>query len=84
MAIQLATTRGATGRKQAGRPMRNTRLVTLRSSLPTGLVTLRHDVPEYLSEAHETPQDATPKVEQKGRVAVRAQVRIETPARKGS
>ena len=28
--------------------MRNTRLVTLRSSLPTGLVTLHHDVPEYL------------------------------------
>ena len=84
MAIQLATTRGVTGRKTRQRPMRNTRLVALRSSLPTGLVTLRHDVPEYLTEAHDIPQDATPKVEQKERVAVRAQVRIETPARKGS
>ena len=84
MAIQLATSRTVTGRRTAQRPMRNTRLVSLRSSLPTGLVTLHHDVPEYLSEATETPQDATPKVEQKAQVAVRAQVRIETPARKGS
>jgi hypothetical protein len=84
MAIQLATTRGATGRTTRQRPMRNTRLVTLRSSLPTGLVTLRHDVPEYLTEATDIPQDAAPKVEQKGQAAVRVQVRIETPARKGS
>jgi hypothetical protein len=84
MAIQLATTRGATtGRNQARtRPMRNTRLVSLRSSLPTGLVTLRHDVPEYLT--HELEQDSTPKVEKKGQAAVRVQVQIETPARKGS
>jgi hypothetical protein len=84
MAIQLATTRGTTGRNVRQRPMRNTRLVSLRSSLPTGLVTLRHDVPEYLTEATDVPKDSTPKVEQKGRSTVRAQVRIETPARKGS
>jgi hypothetical protein len=41
-------------------------MVSLRSSLPTGLVTLRHDVPEYLPEFLEettTPQvDASEKV----------------------
>ncbi|GLY27704.1 hypothetical protein Kisp02_10690 [Kineosporia sp. NBRC 101731] len=51
--------------------MRNNRMVSLRSSLPTGLVTLRHDVPEYLPEflepevleAATTPQvDASEKV----------------------
>jgi hypothetical protein len=86
MAIQLAAARTTptTGRPARQRTMRHTRMVALRSSLPTGLVTLRHDVPEYLSEATEVPKDATPKVEQKGRVTVRAQVSIETPARKGS
>jgi hypothetical protein len=53
--------------------------VSLRSSLPTGLVTLRHDVPEYLEDLQ---QDATSKVEPKA-PAVRVQIRIETPAGKG-
>ncbi|GLY13190.1 hypothetical protein LWF15_14245 [Kineosporia rhizophila] len=48
------------------RTVRNNRMVSLRSSLPTGLVTLRHDVPEYLPEFLEettTPQvDASEKV----------------------
>ncbi len=41
------------------RTVRNNRMVSLRSSLPTGLVTLRHDVPEYLPaflEETTTPQ----------------------------
>jgi hypothetical protein len=89
MATQLVTGPASTGRGARKRPMRNTRMVALRSSLPTGLVTLRHDVPEYLrpstpdGESTEVQQDATPKVE-KARVTVRAQVRIETAARKGS
>ena len=90
MAIQLATTRTTTGSAARTRPMRNTRLVSLRSSLPTGLVTVRHDVPEYLrqsdttttGEPTEVQQDATPKVE--SGVMGRAQIRIETAARKGS
>jgi hypothetical protein len=88
VAIQLATaiTTG-TARKTRQRPMRNTRMVSLRSSLPTGLVTLRHDVPEYLTrplatgEATEAQSETTPKVEKAGTVQV--QVRIETAARKG-
>ena len=90
MATQLVSSPATTGRPARQRPMRNTRMVALRSSLPTGLVTLRHDIPEYLrqplppaGETTEPQQDATPKVE-RARVTVRAQVRIETAARKGS
>jgi hypothetical protein len=89
VAIQLATPGTVVGgRKVRQRPMRNTRMVSLRSSLPTGLVTLRHDVPEYLThplaagEAAEVQSDTTPKVEKAGTVQVR--VRIETAARKGN
>jgi hypothetical protein len=93
VAVQLQT-RTATGRRLARRPGRSTRMVSLRSSLPTGLVTLRHDVPEYLSNAPgittgatagtDTPkQDATPKVETAGRAQVRTQIVVDTPARKG-
>ena len=88
MATQLVTGPATSGRTARQRPMRNTRLVSLRSSLPTGLVTLRHDVPEYLSQSDtttgeptEVQQDTTPQVE-KSRVLTR--VRIETAARKGS
>jgi hypothetical protein len=55
------------------RPMRSERMVGLRSAMPLGLVTLRHDVPEYLTEA-------TPKVDTAERVE---RAGIETPARKG-
>jgi hypothetical protein len=87
MATQLATaiTTG-TARRTRQRPMRNTRMVSLRSSLPTGLVTLRHDVPEYLTRplaaGEDVQNDATPKVEKAQTVQV--QVRIETAARKGN
>lgn len=55
------------------RPMRSERMVGLRSAMPLGLVTLRHDVPEYIKET-------TPKVDP----AERAERSVaETPARKG-
>jgi hypothetical protein len=54
--------------------MRSERMVGLRSAMPLGLVTLRHDVPEYIKET------ATPKVDP----AERAERSVaETPARKG-
>ena len=96
MAIQVAAARTTTGRAARQRPMRTTRLVSLRSTMPTGLMTLRHDVPEYLSQplpakapasdSTDVQKDNAPKVE-KGRDAVRAvqtRVRIETAARKGN
>jgi hypothetical protein len=53
--------------------MRSERMVGLRSAMPLGLVTLRHDVPEYIKET-------TPKVDP----AERAERSVaETPARKG-
>jgi hypothetical protein len=59
------------------RTMRNARMVTLRSSLPTGLVTLRHDVPEYLPDfLHEPTEEATSKVDD-------AQGAVETTVGKG-
>jgi len=55
------------------RPMRSERMVGLRSAMPLGLVTLRHDVPGYIKET-------TPKVDP----AERAERSVaETPARKG-
>jgi hypothetical protein len=65
-------TTGVTARN-GRRPMRSERMVSLRSTMPVGLVTLRHDVPEYIKEA-------TPKVDSAER-AERAGV--DTPARKG-
>jgi hypothetical protein len=56
------------------RRTRNARMVTLRSSLPTGLVTLRHDIPEYLPEFLE---ETTPKVEDAEREI------LDTPVGKG-
>jgi hypothetical protein len=54
--------------------MRSERMVGLRSAMPLGLVTLRHDIPEYLNET-------TPKVDP----AERAERSVaETPARKGA
>jgi hypothetical protein len=68
------TTPGNTGvRGSRRRPMRNERMVSLRSTMPLGLVTLRHDVPEYIKET-------TPKVDP----AERAEhVAVDTPVRKG-
>jgi hypothetical protein len=54
--------------------MRSERMVGLRSAMPLGLVTLRHDVPEYINS--ENLKEATPKVDPAERAA-------ETPARKG-
>ncbi len=53
--------------------MRSERMVGLRSAMPLGLVTLRHDVPEYIKET-------TPKVDPAERAERSA---AETPARKG-
>jgi hypothetical protein len=67
------------------RTMRNTRIVTLRSSLPTGLVTLRHDVPEYLPEfLHEpTEEAATSKVDPAGGAERTESSNVETTVGKG-
>jgi hypothetical protein len=65
-------TPGVTARN-GRRPMRSERMVSLRSTMPVGLVTLRHDVPEYIKEA-------TPKVD----TAERAErAGVDTPVRKG-
>jgi hypothetical protein len=56
--------RSATRPGTRRRVLRNNRMVTLRSSLPTGLVTLRRDIPEYLPEfLHEPTEETTPKVD---------------------
>ena len=60
------------------RPMRNERMVSLRSTMPLGLVTLRHDVPEYIKTVQ--INDTTPKVDPAERAERAA---VETPARKG-
>jgi hypothetical protein len=54
------------------RPMRSERMVGLRSAMPLGLVTRRHDVPQYVT--------TTPKVDNAARSERGA---VETPARKG-
>ena len=59
------------------RPMRSERLVGLRSAMPLGLLTLRHDVPEHINSVERT----TPKVGESVRTE-RADA-AETPARKG-
>jgi len=76
LTIQTQGQAPATGvpvsRAGARRPMRRERLVGLRSAMPLGLVTLRHDVPQYIS--------TTPKVDNAARSERGA---VETPARKG-
>jgi hypothetical protein len=64
------------------RPMRSERMVGLRSAMPLGLVTLRHDIPERLrpEAASEHTTEATPKVDPAERAE---RVVVETPARKG-
>jgi hypothetical protein len=64
------------------RPMRSERMVGLRSAMPLGLVTLRHDVPEYIRTEipGKTPSTTTPKVDTAARSERAA---VETPARKG-
>ena len=48
-------------------------MVSLRSAMPVGLVTLRHDVPEYI-------QETTPKVETDHRAE---RTVVDTPVREG-
>ena len=71
---QLTITNPGTTRRTRVRPMRSERMVGLRSVMPLGLVTLRHDIPEYLNET-------TPKVDPAERAERSA---AETPARKGA
>jgi hypothetical protein len=71
---QLTITTPGTSRRTRVRPMRSERMVGLRSAMPLGLVTLRHDIPEYLNET-------TPKVDPAERAERSA---AETPARKGA
>lgn len=61
--------------------MRSERMVSLRSTMPLGLVTLRHDIPERLRpEVPEYIKEATPKVDG-AEPAERSGV--DTPVRKG-
>jgi hypothetical protein len=72
------------GTAKAGRrrrPMRSERLVGLRSAMPLGLVTLRHDIPERLRpEVPEHAEESTPKVDPPVRTE---RAGVDTPARKG-
>jgi hypothetical protein len=79
LTIQTPGTVGA--RNGRRRPMRSERMVSLRSTMPIGLVTLRHDIPERLRpEVPEYIKEATPKVDS----AERAEhAGVETPVRKG-
>jgi hypothetical protein len=80
MTIPTQVSGGTTAGRR--RPMRNERLVGLRSAMPLGLVTLRHDVPEYIGAEFPTefPRTTTPKVDNAARSERGA---VETPARKG-
>jgi hypothetical protein len=72
LTMQTPMPSGATLTGRRRRPMRSERMVGLRSAMPLGLVTLRHDVPEI--------RTTTPKVDS----AVRSERSdAETPARKG-
>jgi hypothetical protein len=73
LTIQTQTSGNVTTARGGRRPMRSQRIVSLRSALPIGLVTLRHDVPEYIKEA-------TPKVDSAERAE---RTNVDTPARKG-
>jgi hypothetical protein len=60
------------------RSMRRQRMVSLRTPMPLGLVTLRHDVPEWLGpDVPDFQTEATPKVDPAPRV-------VETAVRKGA
>jgi hypothetical protein len=64
----------------ARRTMRHTRMVSLRTPMPLGLVTLRHDVPEWLG--HDVPDfqnDQNPNTTSKVVLAPRE---VETTARR--
>jgi hypothetical protein len=60
------------GKARGTRTLRNERVVSLRQTMPRGYVTLRKDIPVYLTET------TTPKVE-----AAPSKRADETPARKG-
>lgn len=73
---------GGTAAGRRRRPMRSERMVGLRSAMPLGLVTLRHDIPARLRpEVPEHLETTTSKVDP----AERAERSVaETPARKGA
>ena len=76
LTVKTGTARGA-----RTRPMRSERMVGLRSAMPLGLVTLRHDIPERLRrEVPEYLEETTPKVDPAERAERSA---AETPVRKG-
>ena len=74
LTIQIPTSGTTTPGARRRRPMRSERMVGLRSAMPLGLVTLRHDVPEFLDAT------TTPKVDPAERAERSA---AETPVRKG-
>jgi hypothetical protein len=80
MTIQTGSTAApvpATGRT---RKMRHQRMVSLRTPMPLGLVTLRHDVPEWLG--HDVPDFQTqPKTDTTSKVVL-APREVETTTRR--
>jgi hypothetical protein len=72
LTIPVTAATSVAARSGRRRTVRNNRMVSLRSSLPTGLVTLRHDVPEYLPEFLEPEileEATTPQVDASEKVA---------------
>jgi len=81
LTVQTQISGSVVGPRAGRRPMRNERLVSLRSAMPVGLVTLRHDIPERLRpEAPEHVKETTPKVESAPRTE---RAVVDTPVRKG-
>jgi predicted solute-binding protein len=61
LTIQPGTARLTAPATARRRTMRHTRMVSLRTPMPLGLVTVRHDVPEWLG--HDVPDLETEKTE---------------------
>jgi hypothetical protein len=81
LTIQTQISGNVTTARGGRRPMRSQRMVSLRSAMPVGLVTLRHDIPERLRpEMAEYNKEATPKVDSVERAE---RPKVDTPVRKG-
>jgi hypothetical protein len=86
LTIQTQIPGNVTTARGGRRPMRSQRMVSLRSAMPVGLVTLRHDIPERLrpemAEHLKTEhiKEATPKVDSAERAE---RPKVDTPVRKG-